>query len=327
MTIVPALRRLVVVALLLVPVVALAQSPAKRTIGFVGSAGPVRDRPLLEHFRRGLADLGYREGVNVVIEDRYADGHFDRLPALVTDLLSRKVDVLVVAGAPAARAAKNATTTVPIVMTNAADPVGTGLVASLARPGGNITGLSDFNEGVIAKRLALLKEVVPGASRVGVIYNPANPTNPIQLRLTHEAARSLGVTLVPLEAESDAALERALATVRRERPGALLVIGDPTLGTLRGKIAQFGAGARIPTVFSTKERLEEGGLMSYGTSFEELYRRAASYVDKVFRGAKPADLPIEQPSTFELVINLKAARALGVTVPPAVLFQADRVIE
>jgi putative ABC transport system substrate-binding protein len=320
-----ALGALVVCASLLAISSALAQ-PAGRParLGFLAASSPDRERPLLAAFRAALADLGYRDAV---VEERSANGRFERLPDLAAELVKRRVDVLVVAGAPPAQAAKRATSTIPIVMTNAADPVGTGLVTSLARPGGNVTGLSDLGEGVVAKRLALMKEVVPAVTRVGVLYNPANPTNPIQLKLTEDAARTLGITVLPLTASRADDLTRVAATIQRERPGALLVMGDPGLGSLRTEVLGLAARSRLPAIFFTKDGIDEGGLMSYGPRFDDLYRRAAGYVDKILRGAHPGDLPIEQPSTFEFVLNLRTARALGIAVPQAVAFRADRVID
>jgi putative ABC transport system substrate-binding protein len=300
--------------------------PSVARIGFLGASGPAREKPLLEEFRRAFQELGYR-GQNVVIEERYADGAFDRLPGLAAELLAAKPNVLLVAGAPAAQAAKRVTTTVPIVMTNSADPVGIGLVTSLARPGANLTGLSDFNDGVVTKRLALLKEMVPTLTRVAVLYNPANPTNPGQLRLATDASRTLGLAVLALEARNAADVDRAFATIQKERPGALFAIGDPALGTLRPQILELVRKHRMPASFTGKERIENGGLFAYGPRFEDLYRRAAVYVDKILKGAKPADLPIEQPNTFEFVLNLKTARSLGLTVPQSIVVQADRVIE
>jgi putative ABC transport system substrate-binding protein len=318
----------VFVAVLAAALAAMAQTPDKiARIGFLAASGLERERPWLAEFQRSLRELGYRERANVLIEERYADGRFERLPALATVLLKWKADILVVTGAPAALAAKGATRTVPIVMTNSADPVGIGIVASLARPGGNVTGLSDFNDGVVAKRLSLLKEVIPSLTRVAVLYNPSNPTNPIQLKLTQDAARTLGITVLPLPARTADDVDRGFATIQKERPGGLHAIGDPALGSLRKKILDLAIKQRIPASFSGKERLEDGGLLSYGPRFEDLYRRAAVYVDKILKGAKPADLPIEQPSTFELVVNLRTARALGITVPPSLVLRADHVIE
>jgi len=233
-----------------------------------------------------------------------------------------------VMGAPAAHAAKNATSVIPIVIGNAADPVGTGLVASLARPGGNITGLSDFNLGVVTKRLELLKEVVPSASRVAVLLNPANPTNPLQLKEIQAVAPALGVTLLPLEAKEPNDIDRAFAVMRNQQAGALIVFGDLMLfGTHQKRLAELALKSRLPAIWAQKENVDAGGLMSYGTNFDDLYRRAAGYVDKILKGAKPADLPVEQPTKFELVINLKTAKALGLTIPQSVMLRADQVIE
>jgi len=274
-----------------------------------------------------LRELGYVEGKTVVIEPRHAAGRFDRLPELALELVRLKVDVLVVSGAPAAHAAKKATGTIPIVITNAADPVGTGLVASLARPGGNVTGLSDFNAGVITKRLELLKEVVPSASRIAILLNPANPTNPRQLKLVQAAAPAVGVTLLALEAKGADDIDRAFAAIRKERAGALVVVGDPMFSTHEKQILDGAARNRLPAIYSQAQWVDAGGLMCYGTNFPDLFHRAATYVDKILKGAKPADLPVEQPTRFELVINLKTAKAFGLTIPPSLLLRADRVSE
>ena len=327
------LRRVLLAAGLVVlvcapPATAAAQSPDRvARIGFLGASAPEREQPLLGAFRKAMRELGHREGTTFVIEERYGGGRFETLPALAAELLARRIDLFLVAGAPAAHAAKKVTTTLLIVMTNAADPVGVGLVASLARPGGNVTGLSDFNEGVVAKRLAILKEIIPSASRVAVLYNPTNPTNPRQLKLTQDAARTLGITVLALDIRAAADLERAASVIEKERPHALLAIGDPALGSMRRQLVELAAKYRLPATWSGKDALEHGGLMSYGTRFEDLYRRAASYVDRILKGANPADLPIEQPSTFEFVLNMKTARALGLTVPMSIIFQADRIIE
>jgi putative ABC transport system substrate-binding protein len=267
------------------------------------------------------------DGKSIVIEYRYADGRFERLPNLATELVRLRVDILVVVGAPAAHAAKSATSVIPIVIGNAADPVGTGLVASLARPGGNITGLSDFNLGVVTKRLELLKQVVPTASRVAVLLNPANPTNPPQLKEIQTVAPALGVTLLALEAKGSADIAPAFAVMKSKRAGALLVVGDLMLGTHQRTIAELALKSGLPTIWAWKESADAGGLMSYGTNFEDLYRRAAGYVDKILKGARPADLPVEQPTKFELVINLTTAKALGLKIPPSVLSRADHVVE
>jgi putative ABC transport system substrate-binding protein len=304
-----------------------AQQPKKvPRIGFLASSTAERAKSRLAAFQQELRELGYVEGKNTIVEYRYAEGKFERLPELAAELVRLKVDILIAEGAPAAHAAKNATTVIPIVMGNAADPVGTGLVASLARPGGNITGLSDFNLAVVTKRLELLKEVVPSASRVAVLLNPANPTNPLQLKEIQAAAPALGVTLLPLEVKGADDIDRAFTAVTKERPGALIVIGDPMIGSHQRRISELVVKNRLPAIYSSRLSTDAGGLMSYGTNFDDLYRRAAYYVDKILKGRKPADLPVEQPIKFELVINLKAAKQIGVTIPPNVLARADRVI-
>jgi putative ABC transport system substrate-binding protein len=314
--------------LLAAPPAAEAQQPKTVVrLGFLGSSTFERQRNLVAALQRALRDLGHVEGQNIVLEQRYAGGQFQKLPELAAELVRLKVDVLIVEGAPAAHAAKNATRAIPIVFTNAADPVGTGLVASLARPGGNITGLSDFNAGVVAKRLELLKEVVPAASRIAVLLNPANPTNPLQLKLTRAAASSLGVTLLAFEARRADDIDRAFVAIRTERPEALIVIGDPMLGSHRRRIVDLSAKSRLPAIYSTRPSVDDGGLMSYGTNFEHLYRRAATYVDKILKGANPGDLPIEQPTKFELVINLKTTKTLRLPIPQSLLLRADQVID
>jgi len=294
-------------------------------IGFLASSAE-RAQSRLAAFQQELRELGYMEGKNLVIEQRYAAGDFARLPDLAADLVRLHVDVILTAGAPAAHAAQQSTITIPIVMGNAADPVGTGLVASLARPGGNITGLSDFNLGVVTKRLELLKEIVPSASRVAVLLNPANPTNPLQLQEIQAVAPALGVTLLSFEAKEANDIDRAFTAMHKERVEALIVFGDPMFGTHLRLIVDLAAQSRLPASYGGRDSVDAGGLMSYGTNFSDLFRRAATYVDKILKGAKPADLPIEQPMKFELVINLKTAQALGLTIPPTLLFQADEVI-
>jgi len=295
-------------------------------IGFLASSSSERVKSRLAAFQQGLRELGYVEEKNVIIEYRSAEGKFERLPEIASELVRLKVDLLVVEGAPAAHATKNATSVIPIVIGNAADPVGTGLVASLARPGGNITGLSDFNLGVVTKRLELLKEIVPSASRVAVLWNPTNPTNPLQLKETQTAAPGLGVTLLSLEAKGADDIERAFSAIRKERPGALIVIGDPMFGTQQKRITQLTIKSRLPAIYGAPESVDAGGLMSYGTNFADLFRRAATYADKILKGTKPADLPVEQPKKFEFIINLKAAKQIGLIIPPNVLARADRVI-
>jgi putative ABC transport system substrate-binding protein len=303
-----------------------AQQPKKvPRIGFLASSAE-SSKSRLAAFQQGLRELGYLEGKNIVIEPRYAAEQFEKLPELAAELVRLKVDVLVVVGAPPAHAAKTATDAIPIVMGNAADPVGTGLVASLARPGGNITGLSDFNLGVVTKRLELLKEVVPSVSRVAVFLNPANPTNPLQLKEIQGVAPALGVTLLPLEVKGADDIDRAFIAIRKERPGAIFLIGGTPSTPDQRRIPELAVKSRLPAIYTSGQSVDAGGLMSYGTNFEDLYRRAATYVDKILKGAKPADLPVEQPMKFEFIINLKAAKQIGLTIPPNVLVRADRVI-
>ena len=296
-------------------------------IGFLSSRSPDAEKSRLAAFRRGLKEPGYVEDKNIFIEQRYAEGDFDRLPALASELIRRKVDVLVVTGAPAAHVAKGVTTEIPIVMGNAADPVGTGLVASLARPGGNVTGLSDFNLALASKRLELFKEIAPALSRAGVFLNPANPTNRPQAKEMETAAMALRIVLLPIQVKTSAEIERAFATARKDHAGGLVVFGDPLLETNRGRIAELAAKNALPTMGAGRAYVEAGQLASYGTNFDDLYFRAATYVDKILKGAKPADLPVEQPTKFELVINLKTAKQIGLTIPPNVLARADRVIK
>ncbi len=268
------------VSLTFAPLAAWAQDAGKvYRIGYLSSSSAERERARVAAFQRGLRESGYLEGKNIFIEQRYAGGEFERLPELAAELARLKVDVLVVAGAPAAHAAKRATSVIPIVMTAVADPVGMGLVANLARPGGNITGLSDFNAGVVAKRLELLREVVPSVSRVAALLNPANPSNPPQLRLTQAAAATLGVTLLAFEAKQADEIDRAFAAIQTERPGALIVIGDPLLGSYAKRIVELSTKSRLPAIYWTREFPDAGGLMSYGTNVDDLWRRASTYVD------------------------------------------------
>jgi putative tryptophan/tyrosine transport system substrate-binding protein len=293
-------------------------------IGYLSGTSSERQKSRLVAFQQGLRDLGYVEGKNIIIEYRNAD-RYEQLPELVAELIRLNVDILVAAGAPAAHAAKSATKTIPIVM-QSGDPVGTGLVTSLARPGGNNTGLSDFTVGVVTKRLELLKEVVPSVSRVAVLWNPTNPANLVTLKETQAVAPALGVTLLSLEVKGSDDIDRAFTAMRKERPGALIVFGG-VITTHARRIAELAVKSRLPTIYAVSEDVDAGGLMSYGTNFDDLFRRAAVYVDKILKGAKPADLPVEQPTKFEFVINLKAAKHIGLTIPPNVLARADKVIK
>jgi putative ABC transport system substrate-binding protein len=316
-------------ATLSAPLAADAQQAGKvYRVGYL-TAGSVTANPhVLEAFRQGLRDLGWVEGQNIVIEYRSAEGRFDRLPDLAAELVRLKVDVIAAAPTPAALAAKNATGTVPIVGVSLTEPVGLGLIASLARPGGNVTGVSySVGADIFGKDLELLKEVVPKVRRVAVLSNPDGPAQPLTIGNIKGAARSLGLQLLLLEARAPGDFDGAFAAMARERVGALLVVTDPMFIPHRGRLADLVAKNRLPSIFTQRADVEAGGLMSYGPNFPDMYRRAATYVDKILKGAKPADLPVEQPTKFELVINLKTAKALGLTIPPSVLGRADQVIE
>ena len=296
-------------------------------IGFLSARSQSFESTRIEAFRQGLRELGYVEGKNMAIEERWAEGKLERLPDLAAELVRLKVDVILAGGAPGARAAKQATTTIPIIFTAAGDPVATGLVASLARPGGNVTGLSDSSVDVSTKRLELLKEAVPKLSRVAILWNPANPTNPIQVRDTQAVAPALGMTLLSVEVKTVDDFERAFAAIKTDRAGGLLVPGDPMFGSQRKRLADLAVKSRLPAIYPAPDYAEAGGLMAYGSNAVDLFRRAATYVDKILKGVKPADLPVEQPMKFELVINLKAAKQIGLTIPPNVLARADKVIK
>ena len=283
---------------------------------------------LIEAFRQGLRDLGYVEGRNIVIEYRYADEKYERLPALAAELVRLKVDVIVSHGTPGPLAAKQATSAIPIVMTSAGDPVASGLVSSLARPGGNVTGLSLMVPELGGKRVQLLKEILPGLSRVAVLWNAANPYASLVVREMEIAATTLGVQLQSLVVRGPDDFEGALAAATTGRAGALTAVEDPLTITKRTQIVDFAAKSRLPAIYGVKEFVDAGGLMSYGAHLADLYRRAAAtYVDKILKGAKPADLPVQQPTKFEFVINLKTAKALGLTIPQSVLLRADEVIQ
>jgi putative ABC transport system substrate-binding protein len=291
-------------------------------IGYLASTSPGGTE---EAFRQGLRELGYVEGGSIVVEYRFAEGKIERLSDLAAELVRLKVDVLVAAGgAPGASAAKQATTTVPIVIASVADPVALGLVASLARPGGNVTGLSLLGPDTAGKRLEILKEVVPALSRVAVLWNPANPGNTLILEETRATARALGVKVQSLEARGPEDFETAFKAA--SGAGGILPLGDPGHVLHRAAIIGLVGRYRLPAMYPFRQFVEDSGLMYYGASLDDLYRRAATYVDKILKGAKPADLPVEQPTKFEFIINLKAAKQIGLTIPPNVLARADRVI-
>jgi putative ABC transport system substrate-binding protein len=281
----------------------------------------------LEAFRQGLRELGYVEGQNIAIESRWTEGKDDRLPGLAADLVRSKVDVIVAETGAATRAAQQATRTIPIVMSTVNDPVGSGLVASLARPGGNVTGLTIMSPDLVGKQLELLKEVVPKMSRVALLRHPDNPASAAQLREAEAAAQALGLRLQTLEARSPQEIDGAFAAMTRERAGALLVIPDTLFWSQRRQIVELAVKRRLPSIRIGEAYAEAGGLMSYGPSYLDLERRAATFVDKILKGANPADLPVAQPTKFELVINLKTAKAIGLTIPQPLLQRADRIID
>ena len=283
---------------------------------------------LLDALRQALHEQGWVEGQNLVIEQRYAAGQYEQLPALAAELVRLPVDVIVALGTAGAQAAKHATSTLPIVFALVSDPVGSGVVASLARPGANVTGVAFYPTWEIAqKRLQLFTEAVPQVSRVAVLWNPANPANLPGLREVEKAARALGVQLHALAVRDLTELEQAFHAIINEQANGLFVLGDPVLDTQRRRIAQFAIEHRLPTMSLARGFVEAGGLMSYGASVPDMYRRATALVVEVLRGVKPADLPVEQPRKFELMLNLKTAKALGLTFPPTLLIQADEVIQ
>jgi len=326
-------RRDTVLALLALgaaPLAAEAQQAAKiARIGYLATNPATSPHPR-EAFLQGLRDLGYVEGRNLVIEYRHAEGKVEQLPALAAELVALKVDVIVASGTLAALAAKQATSTLPIVFNPAGDPVGSGLVTSLARPGGNVTGLSAFAPELIGKRLELLKQAVPGVSRVAVLWQPGafgERAEMDTLKRAEVAARDLGVPLQFVEARGPADFDRAFSDMTRARAGALTVLASNMFNSERRRLVDLAAKNRLPALYSARELVDAGGLMSYGANLADLNRRAATYVDRILKGTKPADLPVEQPTKFELIINLKTAKALGLTIPQSVLGRADEVIQ
>jgi putative ABC transport system substrate-binding protein len=316
------------------PLAARAQQPAKvHRVGFIAWVSPVSDlvganpnNPGARAFVQALRELGYVEGKNLVLEWRSAELRLERMPELVAELVGLKVDVLVASNGPQAVAAKNATQTIPIVMI-ANDPVGLGLIGSLSRPGGNVTGLSYQSEEIIAKRLEFLKEIVPGLARIGVLRNPMVPGHPILWKQTEVAAQRLGVALEALELRGPEDFEAAFATAKQRNAQALLAFDDLLTWVYRSRITALAASSRLPAMYATRHYPDAGGLMSYGVNVDLFTRGFATFVDKILKGAKPADLPVEQPTKFELVINVKVAKALGLTVPPSLLTLADELID
>ena len=306
-----------------------AQQPAKiPRVGILFIGG--RDQPHLEAFKQGLRERGYTEGKNIVLEYRYAEGKVDRLPSLAAELVQLKVDVIVTTSGNSARAATEATKTIPIVLTTGADPVKTGLAESLAKPGGNVTGFSIIEEDLSGKRVEILKETFPKMTRVAYLWTPVAVAYPASGNLSYDqvqkATKAVGVQLLSYKVSSLAEIEKAFADMPKVRPDALLVLQSPLMTLNSKKIVELALKQRLAGMYPTRQFAEEGGLMAYGPLIGDLYRRAAIYVDKILKGAKPAELPIEQPTKFELVINLKTAKQIGLTIPPNILARADRVI-
>ena len=309
------------------PLAARAQQTAT-TIGFLSSRSPAESSGVVAAFREGLRDAGFVEGKNVAIAFRWADGRYDRLPALAAELIDLKVTVLFAAGGPpSAMAAKAATSTIPVVFSAANDPVGLGLVASLNKPGANVTGMSTLTTPLGAKGIELLKELVPKATAMAYLDNPSNPSSKLQLDAAHVAADAVNVKLQILNARTEVELDEAFSALPQLHVDGLIVAGEPFFDSQREKIVRLTARSGVPASYAWRENVVIGGLMSYGNSLPGLYRQAATYVGRVLKGDKPADLPVMQPTKFELAINLKTARALGLTVPPTLLARADEVIE
>jgi putative ABC transport system substrate-binding protein len=301
------------------------QAPKVARIGVLLPGAP--PDALLEALRGGLRELGYTEGQNITFEVRYAEGKLDRLPALAAELVHLRVDIITTISTPAALAAKQSTGTIPIVFTAVGDPVGAGVVESLARPGGNLTGMSLLATELSGKRLELLREAVPNASRVAMLWNSTNPGMFLRAREAEAAAKLLGMTLISLGVHDLDTFDSAFARITRDRPDALLTLVDPFTRLHRKRIVEFAAQHHLPEIYEAREFADAGGLMAYGPSLADQERRAATYIDKILRGAKPSELPAEQPTKIELVINLKTAKALGLTIPQPVLLRADEVVQ
>lgn len=326
--------RLATAALFLLSTVALATTVAQPAenmprVGYVspGSHSNQARQRRLEAFRQGLRDLGYVEGKNISIESRWAEGKYDRYPALVAELLRLKVDVIVTVGGAATQAARRATTTVPIVMSVVIDPLGAGLVPNLAHPGGNITGTSMMAPDLVAKQVELLKEVMPKVSRVGLLWNPDNPGGAPQLKQAEAVALALGARLHPLEAQDPQGINNAFAAMVKEQVGALVILVDAIFTNQVRQIAALAVKEHLPSIYGQREYAGAGGLIAYSSNPLDLERRAATFVDKILKGAKPGDLPVEQPTKFDLILNLQTAKTLGLAFPPALLVRADEVIE
>jgi putative tryptophan/tyrosine transport system substrate-binding protein len=316
------------VGLLAAPFAAEAQPAGKaHRIGFLGNSTAALEANLVGPFREGLRELGYVEGQNIAIEYRWAEGKYERFPSLIAELLAQRVEVIVTAGTPATQAVKKATTSVPLVMVGVGDPVASGIVVSLKRPGGNITGVTSIGDETQGKRLELLREILPTASSIAVLSNPENQSNGPVLNELRAAAKILGMKVQVFDVKTAGDLEEAFKAIVRARPGALQVMGDRLFLHNRQRIVDFATKQHLPAVAVHPELVEAGGLFSFGPSYPGMHRRAAYFVDRILKGIKPADLPVERPTKFEFVINLKTAKALGLTIPQSLLLRADQVIE
>ena len=313
-----------------------AQQPAAKIprIGFLSPGAPfdAGRNPsalavLFGALRESLRELGYGEGRNIVIESRWAEGKYDQLPRLAAELISLKVDVIATYGTPAAQAAQRATSTIPIVMAGIIDPVASGLIRNLARPGGNITGQSMMSPDLVAKQLEMLKEVVPKLSRVALLSNPANPGNAPQVKYGQDAGRALGLQIQALKASNPGDIDRAFSVMTEERASGLVVLVDAALLDHRARIVDLAARSHLPAMYGLSDYTEAGGLMAYGPNRLAMFQHAATYVDKILKGAKPGDLPVEQPTKFELIVNMKTVKALGIKIPDSIMLRADKVIE
>jgi len=319
-------RLSLIIAVVFASGVAQAQQSTKiPRIGYLGATSRSANAARIEAFRQGLRELGYVEGKNIIIENRYAEGKLDSLPALAAELVRLKVDVIVTAGPAATRPAKEATSTIPIVMAQSSDPIGEGFIESLARPGGNITGLTSISQELGGKRLELFKEVVPRLSRVAVLWS--SPIQVLMMKQIERAGRALGIQIQSVEVRPADDLNNIFSTMTKEPPNAFLIIRTPPIRIRIKEIIDYAAKSRLPAMYDDELFVEAGGLMSYGVNVLDLYRRAATYVDKILKGTKPANLPVEQPKKFEFIINLKAAKQIGLTIPPSVLYRADKVIK
>ena len=309
------------------PLAAHAQSGRIRRIGFLGKSTAALEATLVEAFQNGLRTLGYEEGRNLKIEYRWAEDNYDRLPKLASELVAQKVEVIVTAGTPAAFAVKRATSSVPLVMIAVGDPQVTGLVQNLGRPGGNITGFSSIAPDLEQRRLEMMRELVPNVHHIALLWNSTDPFHKAGLQQAQEAALTLRIKILPIDIKTPDEVDEALKIVLKEQADAMMILADPLFLHVRGTLMEFAAGNRLPCMSPYREMVEDGGLISYGPSYEDMHRRAAEYVDRILKGAKPSEMPVERPARFSLAINIRAAQLLGLTMPDSWVLRADKVIE